>query len=221
MDKCFTRRSMLALAGATLAGLGGKAGAQTTGAQTLPVPAIDQVRPYLQVKTVRGDEHRVRAFFSPACPYSKMYFQFFRNLEASLPADKTFAFTPLINKGDGVGYALGFLAVEAYLPQFVDNFVEASLVGVQDRSISTLSWAGIDKIARAARIPVSLPQMVQAHAEEMHAALERALQVQSDLAVTNTPTVSVAGTYLVTPEFTAGDAAMFSRLVNGLISMAR
>jgi hypothetical protein len=63
--------------------------------------------------------------------------------------------------------------------------------------------------------------MVQAHAEEMHAALERALQVQSDLAVTNTPTVSVAGTYLVTPEFTAGDAAMFSRLVNGLISMAR
>jgi hypothetical protein len=55
----------------------------------------------------------------------------------------------------------------------------------------------------------------------MHAALERALQVQSDLAVTNTPTVSVAGTYLVTPEFTAGDAAMFSRLVNGLISMAR
>jgi hypothetical protein len=41
------------------------------------------------------------------------------------------------------------------------------------------------------------------------------------LAVTNAPTVAAAGTYLVTPEFTAGDAAMFSQLVNGLISMAR
>jgi hypothetical protein len=150
-----------------------------------------------------------------------MYFQFFRNLEVSMPAGKIFAFTPLINKGDGLGYALGFLAVESFYPRYVDNFVEASLVGVQDKGVATLNWAGIDRIAKAAGVPVSVPQLVHDHARELHTDLEHALRIQHELAVTNTPTVSVAGTYLVTPEFTAGDAAMFSQLVNGLISMAR
>jgi protein dithiol oxidoreductase (disulfide-forming) len=36
----------------------------------------------------------------------------------------------------------------------------------------------------------------------------------------NTPSVAVTGTYVVTPEFTAGDSAQFSTLVNAVISMA-
>ncbi|WP_162600623.1 hypothetical protein [Massilia sp. WG5] len=39
--------------------------------------AADQLRPYLQVKTVEGDEFRVRAFFSPSCSFSKQYLPFF------------------------------------------------------------------------------------------------------------------------------------------------
>lgn len=182
-------------------------------------PAPEGFKPYLQVKPVAGDEDTVRAFFSPSCPYSKMYFSFFKNLSATMPAGKTFEFTPLVNRGDGVSYALSFLAVRNYYPAYVNNFVEASLVGVQDKGLSTRNWAAIDRIGKASHLPVSLPALVQLHAADLSKALETSLRVQRGLAVTNTPAVSVAGTYIVTPEFTNGDVSLFSQLVNGLISM--
>jgi thiol:disulfide interchange protein DsbA len=51
--------------------------------------------------------------------------------------------------------------------------------------------------------------------------VELYVSVRHNLQVQNTPAVAVAGTYVVTPEFTKGDAALFSQLVNGIISMAR
>ena len=181
--------------------------------------ASQQMRPYLQVKPVPGDTDVVRAFFSPSCTYSRSYFQFFKNLGATLPAGRTFAFTPLVNKGDGVSYALSFYAVQRYYPVYLNNFVEASLVGVQDKGLSTRNWVGIERIGRAAHVPVSVPQLVQQHKTELIGVVQHAIDVQQGLAITNTPSVSVAGTYIVTPEFTNGDAEMFSTLVNAVISM--
>ena len=84
----------------------------TTVALAQSPPAAEQFKPYLQVKPVPGDEAKVRAFFSPACSFSKMYFQFFKNLAATMPPNKTFEFTPLVNKGDGIAYAMsGSVAV--------------------------------------------------------------------------------------------------------------
>jgi hypothetical protein len=116
----------------------------------------DQLRPYLQVKTVEGDEFRVRAFFSPSCSFSKQYLPFFLNLANTLPQDKQFAFTPVVNKADGVTYAFAFAAVQRFYPRYVNNFVEASLRGVQDMGMSTRNWIGIERIGRAAGIPVPL-----------------------------------------------------------------
>lgn len=186
------------------------------------VPAgMEQLKPYLQVKPVAGDEETVRVFFSPSCPFSRMYFQFFKNLETTLPQDKTFAFTPLVNKADGIQFALSYLAVQKYYPAYIHNFMEAAFIGVQDKGLSTLNWAGIDRIGRAAHVPVSVPELVQAHGDTLRASLQSLLVLQKSLQITNTPAVSVAGTYIVTPEFTGGDTAMFSQLVNGIISMAR
>lgn len=180
-----------------------------------------QIKPYLQVKTVVGDERVVRAYFSPNCQFSKMYFQFFKNLSSTLPENKTFYFTPLINIGDGVSYSAAFFAVQRYYPAYIPNFVEASLVGVQDKGISTLSWGGINRIGRAAHVPVPISKLASLHEKEISADLKKYSAIQKQLEITNTPAVAVAGTYIVTPEFTQGDAAMFSQLVNGLISMAR
>ncbi len=186
------------------------------------VPAgMEQLKPYLQVKPVPGDEETVRVFFSPSCQFSRNYFQFFNNLEATLPRQKTFLFTPLVNKADGIQFALSFWAVQKYYPTYLHNFMEASFIGAQDRGISTSNWAGIEKIGQAAHIPVSVPQLVAQHAGALEKDLRAALVRQKLLEVTNTPAVAVAGTYIVTPEFTSGDAALFSQLVNGLISMAK
>ncbi len=188
-------------------------------AQTMPQD--QQLRPYLQVKTVAGDERIVRVFVSPSCPFSKMYLQFFRNLAATLPAGKTLAYTPLVNKADGVAYAMGFAAVQRHHPALLDNFIEASMVASQDKGIATSTWPGLERIGRASGLPVSLPKLVGASKVEVMADVERYVSLRHNLQVLNTPAVAVAGTYVVTPEFTKGDAALFSQLVNGIVSMAR
>ncbi|MGR9587100.1 thiol-disulfide isomerase [Pandoraea sputorum] len=182
---------------------------------------MEQLKPYLQVKPVPGDEETVRAFFSPSCQFSRAYFQFFKNLQATLPKEKTFSFTPLVNKADGIQFALSYLAIQKYYPAYLHNFIEAAFIGVQDKGISTQNWAGIDRIGRAAHIPVSVPVLVNSHVDVLKAELDGLLVLQKSLRITNTPSVSVAGTYIVTPEFTGGDVALFSQLVNGIISMAR
>ena len=182
---------------------------------------IDQLKPYLQVKPIPGEEKTVRVFFSPACQYSRMYLQFFRNLAATLPEDKLFVYTPLVNKADGMSYAMAFAAVQRYYPSHLNSFIEVSMIAAQDKGVSTASWAGIDRLGRASKLPVSLPALVKANNAQIMKDVELYVSVRHNLQVLNTPAVAVAGTYVVTPEFTRGDAALFSQLVNGIISMAR
>jgi hypothetical protein len=184
-----------------------------------PMTVGDQLRPYVQVKTVEGDEFRVRAFFSPSCAFSKQYLPFFLNLSKTLPRDQQFAFTPVVNKADGLTYAFAFAAVQRFYPGYVNNFVEASLRGVQDMGLSTRSWAGIERIGRAAGIPVPLGRLVEDNLPILQDDVGHLVALRAKLRVTNTPSVSVAGTYVVTPEFTAGDSGQFSTLVNAVISM--
>ena len=178
-----------------------------------------ELKPYVEVPPVAGEEAIVRVFFSPNCAYSRQYFQFFRNLEATLPKNRQFVFSPLINRGDGLDYALAFEAVRIAYPRFLDNFVDASLQGAQDHGMRTDTWPGIDRIGRAAHVPESVPRLVVGHRHDVDLAVARALVRQKALKITNTPSVSVAGTYIVTPELTNGDAHMFSQLINGLITM--
>ena len=181
--------------------------------------AAPALKPYLEVPPVAGDESVVRVFFSPNCAYSRQYFHFFQNLEATLPKNREFAFSPLINRADGLNYALAFEAVRQAYPRYVDNFVDASLQGAQEHGLHSASWPGIDQIGKAAHIPASVPHLVAERRVEVAAAIARSLVRQKALKITNTPSVSVAGTYIVTPEFTGGDAHLFSQLINGLITM--
>lgn len=206
----------LILTGGSLLGLGI---ALPSRSQT--TPQLDQIKPYLQVKPIPGEEKTVRVFFSPACQYSKMYLHFFRNLSSSLPEDKRLLYTPLVNKGDGVSFAMAFAAVQRYYPAYIDNFIEVSMIGAQDKGISTSNWVGIERMGLATKLPVSLPKLVRDNSLRVMKDVELYVSVRHNLQVINTPAVAVAGTYVVTPEFTKGDAALFSQLVNGIISMAR
>ena len=210
MTERITRRTVLAA-------LLGSISAQRAGAQDKA--AATELKPYLEVPPVAGDETMVRVFFSPNCAYSKQYFQFFRNLEATLPKNRQFAFSPLINRGDGLTYALAFEAVRQAFPRNVDTFVDASLQGAQVHGLHTTSWAGVDQIGKAAHIATSVPRLVADHRHDVEVAVAVGIVRQKALKITNTPSVSVAGTYIATPEFTNGDARLFSQLINGLITM--
>lgn len=179
----------------------------------------DGLRPYLQVKPVEGEGQVVRVFFSPSCAFSRAYFGFFRNLQATLPQGRRFEMSVVVNQGDGLAYALAFETVASVYPAHVANFVEASMLGVQERGLGASNWRAIERFGAAARIPRPLPAVVHERLVEARARVERAMERQRALAITNTPAVAVAGTYIATPEFTNGDATAFSQLVNGLISM--
>lgn len=180
---------------------------------------VEQLRPYLQVKTVEGDEFRVRAFFSPSCSFSRQYLPFFLNLANTLPREIQFSFTPVVNKADGLMYAFAFAAVQRFYPRYLNNFVEASLVGVQEKGLSTRNWFGVERIGKAAGVPVPLGRLVEENIAALQSDVERLVSLQGKLKITNTPSVTVAGTYVMTPEFTGGDPEEFSSLVNAVISM--
>lgn len=186
--------------------------------QTLP---HNQFKPYLQVQPLSGDEKNIRVFFSPNCGFSRNYLQFFRNLATTLPEGKSLIYAPLVNKGDGLIFALSFAAVQRFYPHFLDRFIETSMIAVQDKGIATSNWVGIEKIGQMAKIPVSLPALVKQNQAQIQKDVERLITIRHHLNILNTPAVSVAGTYIVTPEFTGGDAQLFSQLVNGMISMAQ
>lgn len=205
-----SRRAVLASAIGSL--LAAHAGAQDR-------TQAPDLKPYVEVPPVGGDEAVVRVFFSPNCAYSRQYFQFFKNLEATLPKNRQFVFSPLINRGDGLAYALAFEAVRVAYPRYVDNFVDASLQGAQDHGLRTDTWAGIDRIGKAAHVPESVPRLVATRRQDVDQAVAKAIVRQKALKITNTPSVSVAGTYIVTPEVANGDAHVFSQLINGLITM--
>jgi thiol:disulfide interchange protein DsbA len=183
------------------------------------VPPSSEANPYIQVPSVVSDQGIVRVFFSPRCSYSKTYFQFFTNLSKTMPAEYNFEYSPAVNRGDGIEYSMAFLAVRRFYPTYVQNFIQASLEGSQDRMISTSSWAGIERLGRAAHVPVSLSKLVADNSAIIGSDLRALIELQTKLKITNTPSVSVAGTYIVTPEFVKGDQAMFSQLVNAVISM--
>lgn len=211
MSHSVSRRSLLGAGAAVM--FSGRSISQTT------APTA-QFKPYLQVAPVPGDEKVVRVFFSAGCKFSRMYLSFFRNLEATLPADRVFLMTPLVNKSDGIAFAMGFLAVRRYYPAYVSNLIEASMIGSQDKGISTASWQGLDRIGKAAGVPKPIPQIVQEHLSQVEKDVQSVIAIRHALGIVNTPSVAVAGTYIVTPEFAYGDAQAFSQLVNGVISMA-
>lgn len=191
-------------------------------AQEKPAVAT-QGNPWIQVKTIPGEENIVRVYFSPNCTYSKSYFTFFRNLSVSLESqtDNRLVYSPVVNRGDGIEYALAFAAVQRYYPKYVMNFVQASMDGTQDRMIPTKTWAGLDRIGKAARLPVPISKLVSDNRSTLEKDVLAMVKLQADEKITNTPSVAVNGTYIVTPEFVNnGDPAQFSLLINAVISYA-
>lgn len=115
---------------------------------------------------------------------------------------------------------MAFAAVQRYYPNFVQNFVEASLVGVVDRKIPPTSWAGLEQIGKASRLPVSLAKLTAQNEAQVIEDVSFLVTLRHNLQIINTPAIAVVGTYVVTPEFTNGDAQLFSQLTNAVISMA-
>ncbi|OYU42005.1 MAG: thiol-disulfide isomerase, partial [Burkholderiales bacterium PBB4] len=111
----------------------------------------------------------------------------FKNLAGTLPEDKRLIYTPLVNRGDGLSYAMAFAAVQRFYPAYLDSFIEASMVAAQDKGVSTATWLGLDRIGRATRLPVSLPKLVKDNETQVIRDVELFITLRHNLQVVNTP----------------------------------
>ncbi len=185
------------------------------------------LKPYLEVTPYKPDANAVRIFFSPTCMYSREYLSFFKNLDTTLSAKtaKTTIFTPTTNFVDGINYAMAFAAVRRFHPTYLQNFIEASMTAFQDKHINVFGWAGIETVGAAVgfgkskQMPESLPLLVSKNKVILYKDVQEYQVAQKALQIIGTPSVAVAGTYVVSPEFTLGDADRFSELINAVVSM--
>jgi len=191
-------------------------------------PTPNAIKPYLQVPSYKPDANVVRIFFSPTCPYSRQYLSFFKNLESSLNSKtaKESIFTPTTNLSDGIEYAMAFAAVRRFHSRYAQNFIDASMIAAQEKNINVFNFRGINIIAsavgfgRTKQLPESLITLIAKNKALLYLDVQDYQAAQKALQIIGTPSVSVAGTYVVSPEFTMGDPERFSELINAVISMS-
>ena len=100
-----------------------------------------------------------------------------------------------------------------------------SMTAFQDKHINVYGWAGIETVGAAVgfgkskQMPESLPLLVSKNKVILYKDVQEYQVAQKALQIIGTPSVAVAGTYVVSPEFTLGDADRFSELINAVVSM--
>jgi thiol:disulfide interchange protein DsbA len=177
--------------------------------------------PYAEVPPIGEDARRCIAFFQFACPHCRDLHPSLVRWGRSLPRGVGFEFMPVVapstplDRGQ-VMAARAWYAVAQAAPSRLEAFAESAYALVQDGRMSLeagSTWeaaarqAGVSDISRAwKRVPVDR--------------LQRALEKLAAYRIQSTPSLAIAGRYVVTLDNTQGDAELFLRLASGLLSKA-
>jgi hypothetical protein len=186
--------------------------------------------PYFQVPTVDQDYQTVRLYYATFCPYSKSFLPFFKNLArtGSQLTKLNFEPTPVVNREDGMGYAITYAAVRRFHHDRVWDFFEQSLIATQDKNMNMKSLEDIKKVLTSSGInPEKLRQEIIKNQKDLAKDVDWMIYAQDVYMLTNkkdprstvTPTVVIAGTYVTNPSFANGASSTFESIINALISM--
>ena len=175
--------------------------------------------PYAEVTPVGEDTYRCIAFFQFTCPHCRDLHPSLVRWGRSLPRGVGFEFMPVLvptaplDRGQ-VMAARAWYAVLLAAPARLDAFAASAYALVQDGRMSMeagATWeaaarqAGVGDFARAwERVPVDR--------------LQRAMEKLAAYRIQSTPSLVIAGRYVVTLDDTQGDAELFLRLASGLLS---
>lgn len=171
--------------------------------------------PYREVK-VSGDYNRVIFFFDFNCPICRdVHYRIF-NWGRSLP--KSVQFEPLLVCPPTTEYMMALRAwyiVAKLSPEKIDQFADAVYTQVQDNG-KRLDTADIWLTVVA---KLGIPNQFFDEWKKFDTSLiRRAGGKYYGYDITATPALAIAGRYLITPDNTNGDMALFLQLANGLVS---
>ena len=183
-----------------------------------PAPAASTL-PYAEVSPVGADARRCIAFFQFTCPHCRDLHPSLVRWGGSLPRGVGFEFMPVLvpaappDRGQVMAVRAWYAVAQA-APSRLEAFAESAYALVQDGRMSLDAGATWEAAARQAGISDFMRAWERVPVDRIGRAVEKlvAYRVQS------TPSLAIAGRYVVTLDDTQGDTDLFLRLASGLLS---
>jgi thiol:disulfide interchange protein DsbA len=189
-------------------------------AQQNPSPPQASAMPFHEVTRQAGDENRVLYFFSFSCPYCRDQDERIRAWGAALPAPVSFDAYPIITNITDGAVARAYFAVE-----LIDTELRrdaAILLYDFARSGRQLTPQGALSALKDVLRPLGLPEDQFVSAWRDTKVRNRMLdsgQKQAAYELRVTPSIGIAGSFVVSAADTNGDYDAMFGVANGLVSM--
>ena len=177
---------------------------------------------------VQADINRIRFLFSYDCPYYRSYHNGLVQWGSTLPKPLTFDSVPLITNvdNDNLSFAvLGRLIGQAVEPKILpvyDFTMYAMLQGDPDQGTPPKAKITITDVLRALVTSGANGKAIQQYLTGKGKGIENRLPAHAQLVktykLTVTPSVSLVGRYVVTPDHVLSDANQYLMLLNGMVS---
>ncbi len=188
------------------------------------------VKPYDSIEPpVKSDANTVRTFFSYACPHCRTYHNGLAQWGASLPSPLEYVAMPIITAPDDDNQILavyGRLIGEALEPKCLpayDYALFALFQGDPASGAGPVTTLSVNDVL-VALVRAGIPgERIRAYLQgEEVAALEARImdhaKVIQTYGIKATPSVAIAGHFLLNPDQTSGNAQQFLVLLNGIVS---
>lgn len=183
-----------------------------------PAPPAS-LMPYAEVSPVDADARRCFAFFQFTCPHCRDLHPSLLRWGQSLPRGVGFEFMPVLapaaplDRGQ-VMAARAWYAVAQAAPSRLEAFAASAYALVQDGRTNMEAGATWEAAARQAGVG----DFARAWERVKFDRLQRAMEKLAAYRIQSTPSLAIAGRYVVTLDDTQGDAELFLSLASGLLS---
>ncbi len=171
--------------------------------------------PYSEVAPVGEDARRCIAYFQFDCPHCRALHPLLERWGRSLPNGVGFEFMPVVTSERGqIMAARAWYAVAMAAPSRLDAFADRAYALVQDGRMRLDAGATWEAAARQAGVRDFMRAWERVPVERIGRVVEKLAAYR----VKSTPSLAIAGRYVVTLDDTQGDAELYLRLASGLLS---
>lgn len=213
-------RRSFSLVVAALCALPGLSVSQVIGpqGQTNGIAQQQNSLPYRTVVAKPADRKKVLIFVSFSCPFCAAYDERLIRWSHTLPPDWSVEFVPVVlpRDRDSVIAARAFYAVRSVDPAYLDTWMPEVYAAIQNRG----SKMNDPKTWTAIANKLEMRKFAEAWSAVKPDSVSNAYKQLIGYGIDATPSMAIAGKYVITPDNTNGNEDLFFQLANGMVSMA-
>lgn len=176
-----------------------------------------------RIVNVPEDGQRVLVFFDFSCPFCAQYHEQLSRWSLTVPKSVKTLFVPVVNTAEVTKLSRQIVAANCYYSAFsiasqqqMIAFLSSVYESAQEgfNLMAPAPWAKAVKVAKID--PVKFQKTVAA--QRFESQIQMSAWKVAQYALRATPSVSVGGKYVMTPDDVMGDMPMFFNILNGLTS---